>query len=392
MSAVFNKPSLARRVAPVFQGYDGFLAFAVFLLACAGMVTMYSSGYDHGSRFVDHGRNMILAGFIMFVVAQVPPQRLMSFAVPLYTLGVALLIAVAMFGLVKKGAKRWLYVGVVIQPSEILKIAMPLMLAWWFQRREGQLRALDFVMATVLLAVPVGLIMKQPDLGTSLLVLAAGLSVIFFAGLSWKLIIPPVIIGVVAVVLIVSFEPTLCADGFDWRVLHDYQKQRVCTLLDPTKDPLGKGFHIIQGMIAIGSGGIGGKGFMQGTQTHLEFIPERTTDFIFAAYSEEFGLAGNLFLICAFLFLIGRGLIIAIDAPTLFSRLMAGAVTMIFFTYAFVNMGMVSGILPVVGVPLPFISYGGTAMVTLGLGLGILMSISRAKKLAAKSTDRLEIG
>ena len=392
MSAVFDQPSLARRIAPVFQGYDGFLAFAVFLLACAGMITMYSSGYDHGTRFADHGRNMILAGFIMFVVAQIPPQRLMSLAVPLYTFGVAMLIAVAMFGLVKKGARRWINVGVVVQPSEILKIAMPLMLAWWFQRREGQLRALDFVVATVLLAVPVGLIMKQPDLGTSLLVLAAGLSVIFFAGLSWKLIIPPVIIGAVAIVLIVSFEPTLCADGFDWRVLHDYQKQRVCTLLDPTKDPLGKGFHIIQGMIAIGSGGIGGKGFMQGTQTHLEFIPERTTDFIFAAYSEEFGLMGNIFLICAFLFLIMRGLIIAIDAPTLFSRLMAGAVTMIFFTYAFVNMGMVSGILPVVGVPLPFISYGGTAMVTLGLGLGILMSISRSKKLAAKNPDRIEIG
>ena len=382
MSAVFDQPSLARRIAPVFQGYDGFLAFAVFLLACAGMVTMYSSGFDHGTRFADHGRNMILAGFIMFVVAQIPPQRLMSFAVPLYTLGVALLIAVAMFGLVKKGARRWINVGVVVQPSEILKIAMPLMLAWWFQRREGQLRALDFVVATVLLAVPVGLIMKQPDLGTSLLVLAAGLSVIFFAGLSWKLIIPPVILGAVAVVLIISFEPTLCAEGFDWRVLHDYQKQRVCTLLDPSKDPLGKGFHIIQGMIAIGSGGVGGKGFMQGTQTHLEFIPERTTDFIFAAYSEEFGLIGNLALIAAFILLIFRGLTIALNAPTLFSRLLAGAVTMIFFTYAFVNMGMVSGILPVVGVPLPFISYGGTAMVTLGLGLGILMSIARARKLA----------
>ncbi len=392
MSAVFNQPSLARRIAPIFQGYDGFLAFAVFLLACAGMVTMYSSGFDHGTRFADHGRNMLLAGFIMFVVAQVPPQRIMSFAVPIYIVGVALLVAVAMFGITKKGATRWVNVGVVIQPSEILKIATPLMLAWWFQRREGQLRALDFVVATVLLAVPVGLIMKQPDLGTSLLVMAAGLSVIFFAGLSWKLIVPPVAIGIVAVGLIVSFEPTLCADGFDWKVLHEYQKQRICTLLDPTKDPLGKGFHIIQGMIAIGSGGVGGKGFMQGTQTHLEFIPERTTDFIFAAYSEEFGLVGNIFLICAFLFLIMRGLFIAIDAPTLFSRLMAGAVTMIFFTYAFVNMGMVSGILPVVGVPLPFISYGGTAMVTLGLGLGILMSISRAKKLAAKSPDRLEIG
>ena len=381
MPAVFNQPSFARRIAPIFQGFDGFLAFAVFLLACAGLLTMYSSGYDHGSRFMDHGRNMILAGFIMFVVAQIPPQRLMTCAVPLYTLGVALLIAVAMFGLTKKGAKRWLNVGFVIQPSEILKIAMPLMLAWWFQRREGQLRPLDFAVATCLLVVPVGLIVKQPDLGTALLVLSAGLSVIFFAGLSWKLIVPPFLIGIVAVALIVGYESTLCADGFDWRVLHDYQKQRICTLLDPSKDPLGKGFHIIQGMIAIGAGGVGGKGFMQGTQTHLEFIPERTTDFIFAAYSEEFGLAGNLFLIAAFIFLIFRGLAIASDAPTLFSRLLAGAITLIFFTYAFVNMGMVSGILPVVGVPLPFISYGGTAMVTLGLGLGILMSISRAKRL-----------
>ncbi|MDI3382498.1 rod shape-determining protein RodA [Xenophilus aerolatus] len=381
MSAVFQQPSLARRILPVFQGFDGFLAFAVFLLCCAGLVTMYSSGYDHGTRFFDHGRNMLLAGFIMFVVAQIPPQRLMSLAVPLYLFGVGLLIAVLLFGITKKGAKRWINVGMVIQPSEILKIAMPLMLAWWFQRREGQLRPLDFVVSFILLAVPVGLIMKQPDLGTSLLVLAAGLAVIFFAGLPWKLIVPPVILGVVAVSLIVGFESRLCADGVDWKVLHDYQKQRVCTLLDPTKDPLGKGFHIIQGMIAIGSGGVGGKGFMQGTQTHLEFIPERTTDFIFAAYSEEFGLAGNLFLIFSFLFLVFRGLMIALDAPTLFSRLLAGAVSMIFFTYAFVNMGMVSGILPVVGVPLPFVSYGGTAMVTLGLGLGILMSISRARRL-----------
>ena len=380
MPAVFNQPSLARRIAPIFQGFDGFLAFAVFLLASAGLLTMYSSGMDHGTRFMDHGRNMLLAGFIMFVVAQVPPQRLMAFAVPLYTIGVALLIAVAIFGITKKGARRWINLGVVIQPSEILKIAMPLMLAWWFQRREGQLRPLDFIVATVLLGVPIGLIMKQPDLGTALLVLAAGLSVIFFAGLSWKLILPPVAIGLVAVVLIIGYESTLCADGFDWRVLHDYQKQRICTLLDPAKDPLGKGFHVIQGMIAIGSGGVEGKGFMQGTQTHLEFIPERTTDFIFAAYSEEFGLLGNLALITAFIFLIFRGLAIALDAPTLFSRLLAGAVTMIFFTYAFVNMGMVSGILPVVGVPLPFISYGGTAMVTLGLALGILMSISRAKR------------
>lgn len=381
MAAVFEKPTLRSRIAPMLQGFDGPLAFAIFLLACAGLLTMYSSGFDHGTRFVDHGRNMLLAGGIMFVVAQVPPQRLMSFAVPLYVLGVGLLIAVAIFGITKKGAKRWINIGVTIQPSEILKIAMPLMLAWWFQKREGQLRPLDFIVAMLLLAVPVGLIMKQPDLGTSLLVMAAGLSVIFFAGLSWKLILPPVIVGLAGMVLLVSFESTLCAEGNRWPVLHDYQQQRICTLLDPSKDPLGKGFHILQGMIAIGSGGLFGKGFMQGTQTHLEFIPERTTDFIFAAYSEEFGLVGNLCLIAGFLFLIFRGLAIALEASTLFARLLAGAVTMIFFTYAFVNMGMVSGILPVVGVPLPFISYGGTAMVTLGMALGILMSIAKTKRL-----------
>ena len=381
MAAVFDKPSLFKRAAPLLSGFDGPLAFAVFLLASAGLLIMYSSGFDHGSRFVDHGRNMLIAGFIMFVVAQIPPQRLMALAVPLYLVGVGLLIAVAIFGITKKGARRWLNVGIVIQPSEILKIAMPLMLAWWFQKREGQLRPLDFMVAAALLIVPVGLIMKQPDLGTSLLVLAAGLAVIFFAGLSWKLIAPPVLLGLIGIFLIVWFEPALCADGVRWPVLHDYQQQRICTLLDPSRDPLGKGFHIIQGMIAIGSGGLLGKGFMAGTQTHLEFIPERTTDFIFAAFSEEFGLAGNLLLIAGFIFLILRGLTIAMDAATLFSRLLAGAVTMIFFTYAFVNMGMVSGILPVVGVPLPFISYGGTAMVTLGLAVGILMSIAKAKRL-----------
>ena len=381
MAAVFDKPSLFKRAAPLLSGFDGPLAFAVFLLASAGLLIMYSSGFDHGSRFVDHGRNMLIAGFIMFVVAQIPPQRLMTLAVPLYVVGVALLVAVAIFGITKKGARRWLNVGIVIQPSEILKIAMPLMLAWWFQKREGQLRTLDYIVAGLLLVVPVALIMKQPDLGTALLVMAAGLAVIFFAGLSWKLILPPVLLGLVGMFLVVWFEPALCAEGVRWPILHDYQQQRICTLLDPSRDPLGKGFHIIQGMIAIGSGGLFGKGFMAGTQTHLEFIPERTTDFIFAAFSEEFGLAGNLLLIAGFVFLILRGMVIAMEAPTLFSRLLAGAVTMIFFTYAFVNMGMVSGILPVVGVPLPFISYGGTAMVTLGLAVGMLMSIAKAKRL-----------
>jgi rod shape determining protein RodA len=229
--------------------------------------------------------------------------------------------------------------------------------------------------------VPVGLVMKQPDLGTSLLILFAGLYVIYFAGLPWKLILPVVAAGAIGITALVLSEEHICQPGVDWVVLHDYQKNRVCTLLDPTKDPLGKGFHIIQGMIAIGSGGVSGKGFMQGTQTHLEFIPERTTDFIFAAYSEEFGLVGCLALFAGFLALIYRGLVIAAQAPTLFARLMAGSISLSFFTYAFVNMGMVSGILPVVGVPLPFISYGGTAMVTLGLSLGILMSIARSRGL-----------
>jgi rod shape determining protein RodA len=324
---------------------------------------------------------MLIALAVMFVVAQVPPQRLMALAVPLYAVGVALLVATALFGITKKGATRWLHVGVVIQPSEILKIATPLVLAWWFQRREGALRVPDFLAAGALLLVPVLLVMKQPDLGTALLILAAGFYVIFLAGLSWRLIVPFLVLGLLGVAALVWSEPMICAEGVRWPVLHEYQQNRVCTLLDPTKDPLGKGFHIIQGMIAIGSGGLTGKGFMQGTQTHLEFIPERTTDFIFAALCEEFGLAGVAVLMAGFGFLILRGLTIAAEAPTVFSRLMAGAITLSLFTYAFVNMGMVSGILPVVGVPLPFISYGGTAMVTLGLGLGILMSVARSRRL-----------
>jgi len=381
MSYAFQKPSLWARTLPFFRGFDTPLMVVVVMLGLIGLLTMYSSGHDHGTRFEDHGRNMLLAATIMFLVAQVPPQRLMTLAPALYGAGLALLVAVALFGITKKGATRWLNIGLTIQPSEILKIAMPLMLAWWFQKREGQLRPLDFLVGAVLLAMPVALIIRQPDLGTALLVLAAGLSVIFFAGLSWRLVLPPIVLAIAGVLLLMVFEQDLCAQGVRWSVLRDYQQQRICTLLDPTQDPLGKGFHIIQGMIAIGSGGFWGKGFMQGTQTHLEFIPERTTDFIFAAYAEEFGLAGNLLLLGGFLFLVLRALTIALEASTVFSRLLAGALAMIFFSYAFVNMGMVSGIVPVVGVPLPFISYGGSAMVTLGLALGMLMSIARSRRL-----------
>ncbi len=381
MRPAFEKPSLLQRIVPLFRGFDGPLLLAVLILSAIGLTTMYSAGFDHGTRFVDHARNMMLAAGILFVVAQVPPQRLMMLAVPLYSVGVGLLVATALIGITKKGATRWLDLGVVIQPSEILKIAMPLMLAWWFQRREGQVRAIDFVVALLLLAVPVGLIVKQPDLGTAILVMAAGLFVIFFAGLSWKLIVPVVAVAAIAIAALVLSGDAICEPDVKWPMLRDYQKNRVCTLLDPTTDPLGKGFHIIQGMIAIGSGGITGKGFMKGTQTHLEFIPERTTDFIFAAYSEEFGMIGCVSLMLGFLFLIVRGLMIASEAPNVFTRLLAGSITLSFFTYAFVNMSMVSGILPVVGVPLPFISYGGTAMVILGLGLGMLMSIAKSRRL-----------
>ena len=379
MNSVFDQPSAWRRLKPVFSGFDPWLALAVALLAALGLVTMYSAGYDHGTRFVDHGRNMLLALGVLFLVAQVPPQRLMALAVPLYVLGVLLLVVTALpgVGITKKGATRWLNVGIVIQPSEVLKIAVPLMLAWWFQKREGQARRSDFVVAGVLVLLPALLVVKQPDLGTALLILSSGVYVMFFAGL----ILPLLLAGAVAVVALVASEDRICQPGVKWPLLRDYQQNRICTLLDPTKDPLGKGFHIIQGKIAIGSGGVSGKGFMNGTQTHLEFIPERTTDFIFAAFAEEFGLVGAALLVLGNVFLIFRGLWIAAEAPTVFTRLLAGAITLGFFTYAFVNMGMVSGILPVVGVPLPFVSYGGTAMVSLGLGLGILMSVARSKRL-----------
>ncbi len=391
MNMVFGRPSAWQRVRPIFSGFDPWLLVGMLFLGVTGLITMYSVGFDHGSRFIDHGRNMLIGAGLVFLIAQVRPQRMMSLAVPFYTVGVLLLIATELFGITKKGATRWLDLGLVVQPSEILKVAMPLMLAWWFQRREGHDKLSTFVVAIALLAAPAGLIMKQPDLGTALLVVSAGLFVIFFAGLSWRLVAPLIMLSTLAITALVWSGDKICEPRVEWPLLREYQKNRVCTLLDPSKDPLGKGFHILQSMIAIGSGGVEGKGFMKGTQTHLEFIPERTTDFIFAAFSEEFGLIGCLSLIAGFIFLIFRGLLIAATATSLFTRLLAGAITMSFFTYAFVNMGMVSGILPVVGVPLPIISYGGTAMVTLGIGMGILMSISRSHRQDQQEANYISI-
>ena len=363
-----ERRSLWRRIKPHFLVFDAPLAMILFLLLSVSIITMYSAGIEYPGRLQDQIRNTMIAFAVMWMAALVPPQTLLRLAVPVYTVGVALLLAVFMFGIIKKGARRWLYVGVDIQPSEILKIAMPMMLAWYFHQKAGMVRWHSFLVAAVLLAVPVGLIQLQPDLGTSLLVLSSGLYVIFLAGLSWKALLGMFIAGAASLPVA-------------WSLMHDYQRDRVMMLIVPTKDPLGKGFHIIQSVIAIGSGGVSGKGLLKGTQSHLEFVPEQTTDFVFALYAEEFGIIGIIGLLLIYLLLIGRGLMIAANAPSLFTRLLAGAITMIFFTYAFVNMGMVSGILPVVGVPLPFMSYGGTAFVTLGLGAGILMSIQRHRKL-----------
>ncbi len=367
-------------VRGLLRPIDPPLFLLVALLLAAAFVLVQSTSPDRAEAQI---ANTGVALVMMWAVARIPAARILRLALPLYLLGVVLLIAVALFGEVSKGAQRWLDIGVTrIQPSELMKIAMPLMLAWYFQQREGATGLREFIVAGTLLAVPVGLIVTEPDLGTSLLVAAAGVYVIFFAGLSWKLIVPVAAVVMLGIAAIGFFGDALCQSDVDWHVLREYQKQRVCTLLDPTSDPLGRGFHIIQSTIAIGSGGLTGKGWMNGTQTHLSFLPERHTDFVFAVLTEEFGLAGALALLVVLMLLLMRGLSIAASASTLGTRLLAGGITMIFFTYAFVNMGMVSGILPVVGVPLPFISYGGTALVTLCCGVGILMSIQRERVLS----------
>lgn len=337
-----------------------------------GLATVFSATYDSNNRLIAQFINMAVALGLMWGVAQVPPQKIMRFAVPLYVLGLVLLVLVFLFGVKVNGARRWLNIGITrIQPSEIMKLAMPLMLAWYFHKYEAALKLRHYLVAALLLLIPFGLVAKQPDLGTAILIGAAGFYVLFFAGLQWKIIVGLIAAGAAA-------APVL------WNFLHDYQKKRILTLIDPTSDPLGSGYHIIQATIAIGSGGPTGKGWLQGTQTHLEFIPEKHTDFIFAVFGEEWGLLGNAVLLFLYLLLIGRGMMIAANASTLFARLLAGSITLSLFTYAFINMGMVSGIMPVVGVPLPFMSYGGTALVTLCTGLGILMSIQTHRMLVKK--------
>lgn len=361
---------LIRRAARLLTAHiDAPLLGAILLLMALGLIVIFSSSNQSLTRVTSQMINMLVALGVMYVFANIPPHYLMRIALPLYVLGVLLLVGVALSGEIVNGARRWLNVGVTrIQPSELMKIAVPLMLAWYFDRYEATLKLRNYIIAVILLVVPVGLIVRQPDLGTALLISAAGCYVLFLAGLSWRIIAGLAIAAGASLPLL-------------WSVLHDYQRQRILTLFDPAQDPLGAGYHTIQSTIAVGSGGIIGKGWLQGTQTHLDFIPERTTDFIFAVYSEEFGLIGNTVLLFLILLVIARGVVITANAPTLFTRLFGGAITLTFFTYAFVNMGMVSGILPVVGVPLPLISYGGTSLVTICLGLGILMSIQTHKKL-----------
>ena len=345
------------------------------LFACAlsivgvGLVTLFSAADQSVVRVMSQSTSLAFAVFLMWLFANIAPQTLARAAVPLYTLTIAMLIGVAMFGIVVNGSRRWLNLGVArFQPSELMKIALPLMLAWYFQKFEGRIGWRDFAFAAALIVVPVYLIKRQPDLGTALLIAASGFYVLFLAGLSWK------VIGGL-------FAAGAAVGPLVWAQLHDYQRERILTFLDPGRDPLGAGYHSAQASIALGSGGIVGKGWLNGTQTHLDFLPERHTDFIFAVFGEEFGLIGAAMLLVLYLLLIGRAMVITANASTLFARLVAGAITLMFFTYAFVNMAMVSGLLPVVGVPLPLVSYGGTAMISLFIGLGILMSVQAHRKL-----------
>ncbi|MFC4655086.1 rod shape-determining protein RodA [Rheinheimera marina] len=351
---------------------DGPLFFALTALSITGLFVLYSaSGEDFGmvSRYV---LRVIMAFGVMLLLAQVKPQTLSFWALPLFLVGTTMLILVLAVGHIGKGAQRWLDLGFMkFQPSELMKLAVPMAIAWFVSSNPLPLRTKHLIFGFVMCAIPTVLIQQQPDLGTSILIFVSGAFVLFLGGMSWK------IISSIALALpVVSYSMWLF-------FMHDYQKRRVLTFLNPESDPLGSGYHIIQSKIAIGSGGFEGKGWQHGTQSQLEFLPERHTDFIFAVFSEELGMIGVLFLLAMYLFIIGRGLVLASRAQDNFARLLGGSIMLTFFVYVFVNIGMVSGLLPVVGVPLPLISYGGTSMVTLMAGFGILMSIATHKRFLA---------
>ncbi|MEQ1592385.1 MAG: rod shape-determining protein RodA [Thiobacillaceae bacterium] len=363
-----SPPQISTWLRNSIRHLDGLLLALICGVLLISAAVLFSASGQSAARLSGHLMNMALALGVMVIMANIPPHLLGRVGPGLYAIAMVLLIGVALFGEVRNGARRWINLGFAFQPSELLKLALPLMLAWYFQRNEAILKLKHYGIGAMLLLLPFLLILRQPDLGTAMLIGASGFYLLFFAGLSWKIIVGGVTAGLASLPLV-------------WNLLHDYQRQRVMTLLDPSSDPLGAGYHIIQSIIAIGSGGFLGNGWMKGTQNQLDFIPERSTDFIFAVFGEEFGYLGALVLIVLYLGIVARGLLIAARAPTLFGRLMAGTISLNFFTYVFVNMGMVSGVLPVVGVPLPLMSYGGTAMITLMLGLGIVMSVATHRQL-----------
>lgn len=348
---------------------DAMLLSGLLLLLGVGLMMLYSAGGQDTGLILRQLVRLGVALGAMLVVAQIHPDRMRDSAYWLYIFGLILLMAVLLFGHEGKGAQRWLNLGFFrFQPSEIIKLAVPILVAAFLAERPLPPSAFRLIASLVLVSLPAFLIAKQPDLGTAILIASSGLIVLFLAGISWKLII--------------GFLSTCAAAApVLWYVMHDYQRRRVLTFLNPENDPLGAGYHIIQSKIAIGSGGIFGRGWLQGTQSHLEFLPERSTDFIFAVIAEEFGLVGTTVLLCLYLLIAGRGLFIASQAQTSFSRLLAGSISITFLVYVFVNVGMVTGLLPVVGVPLPLVSYGGTSMVTLLVGFGILMSIHTHRRM-----------
>jgi rod shape determining protein RodA len=348
------------------------LLIAILALMAGSLLVVYSAGGQNIDLVIRQITRIGLGLVVMFALAQVSPSNMRRWALPIYLVGVALLVAVIFFGVSSKGAQRWLNIGIRFQPSEIMKLAMPIMVAWYISRYHLPPKYRHLAIGLLIVAIPTRLIMKQPDLGTSILIASSGLFVLFFAGLHWRLILSALAVAPAAIY------------GFWHYGMHDYQKTRVLTMLDPESDPLGAGYHIIQSKIAIGSGGIEGKGWTHGTQSQLEFLPERHTDFIFSVLSEEFGLIGVTILLSLYLFIIARGLYIAVSAQDAFGKLLAASITLTFFVYVFVNIGMVSGLLPVVGVPLPLISYGGTSMVTLLAGFGIIMSIATHKRILVK--------